>query len=244
MSIKRISMFLLAAVVVGSASLSIYENKNSGAGTKNVVVTAQSNNINKNNTISDEKAVQMAIKAMKDYMGVDAASRFSGTEIHRTEANEYKQIEDAAEDTIKKYPSYEKKVEYAKKQLEWVKHSDYYIYVNFMSNDGTYFVAIDENTGEVVNVTLISREDTSGTYKVDDGKVKSAALSYLKKIGKDSCVDLNSISIDNGNGPLTTVTFNIKNKTGNSKRDVIVLEASLKNYNIIHYQDYSNSYNK
>ncbi|MCR3759224.1 hypothetical protein KYB31_09505 [Clostridium felsineum] len=249
MIVKKIGMAILTMAVVSGASLGIYENENGNAGTKNVVVAAENSKANKsnyslNNTVSDEKAIQIATKAMKDYANVDV-SRLSGTEISRTEAKEYNKMKQSAENYMKKYANDEKKLNSGREQLEWSEHSDYTVSVDFNtnSNDGTYFVQIDENTGEVINVTAISREDLNVQYKADDIKVKNAAISYLQEIGKASYVDLNSISIKNNNN-LAYVSFKVKNKSNYDKWNIIDLEISTKDYNVMHYQDYSNVFNR
>ncbi|URZ06990.1 hypothetical protein [Clostridium felsineum] len=247
MIVKKIGMAILTMAVVSGASLGIYENGN--AGTKNVVVAAENSKANKsnyslNNTVSDEKAIQIATKAMKDYANVDV-SRLSGTEISRTEAKEYNKMKQSAENYMKKYANDEKKLNSGREQLEWSEHSDYTVSVDFNtnSNDGTYFVQIDENTGEVVNVTAISREDLNVQYKADDTKTKNAAISYIQKIDKESEVELNSISITNNNS-LVAVDFKVRNKSKYGKWDTITLEINAKDYGVVHYQDYTNSYNR
>ncbi|URZ00374.1 hypothetical protein [Clostridium felsineum] len=249
MIVKKIGMAILTMAVVSGASLGIYENENGNAGTKNVVVAAENSKANKsnyslNNTVSDEKAIQIATKAMKDYANVDV-SKLSGTQISRTEAKEYDKMKQSAEYLMKKYANNERMINKEKDELETAEHSDYIVNVDFNTNSnyGTYFVQIDENTGEVVNVTAISEEDLMSLYKVDNTKIKNAAISYLQKIGKVSEVELNSISITNNNS-IVAVDFKVRNKSKYGKWDTITLEINTKDYGVVHYQDYTNSYNR
>lgn len=266
MNMKKIVMFALAITLVGGSSLFVHASQNNDASTKNRVVTTQSHQTNKGNitngTISDEKAVQMATEAMKNYMGIDASS-FSGTVIERQEDlyNKKMQEEPARNKYQKEHPEQmaaekkfleehpEKAKEYlesVKKSQEKAKHADDTIMVYFTrvgnnkcSGD---FVQIDETTGEILNVTSLHDFNPKLDGKLDDMKVKNVALGFLKKMGKDVDVDLNSISINNDNGALSRVEFKLKG--GTSKEEIISLEVNLQNYTIVHYQNYSNTFNK
>lgn len=258
--IKRLSSFALSMAVIGGASAITYANVNKDTSTKNVVVTAQGQKANKNNkvkgTISDEKAVQMATKAIKDYMGIDA-SYFSQTKIDRqkNESSEKglddkkkQEIIDGEKAFLKVHPEKAKDSQAViEKVMEMTKHEDDMITVSFTRADGisgTNFVDIDETTGEIVNVTAVNNLNSNSACKVDNTKVKNAALDFLKKTGKDADVDLDSISIGN-NGPMMDIDFKLKKQSGNFKdADTIRLEVNSQNYTVVHYDNYSDTYNK
>lgn len=99
MNKKTLLAFTLAIATVGSASAITYASQASVDSTKNVVVTVDnkdSRSINSDmsgtspvakGTISDEKAIQMAAKALKDYMGKDA-NFFAEAKITKTDATD------------------------------------------------------------------------------------------------------------------------------------------------------------
>lgn len=268
MNIKKIIVLTLSIAVVGGASLTVYANQNNDVLTKNVVVTTQNPQVNKESIkgkMSDEKAVQIATEAMKNYMGIDA-SCFSGTSIERQENtyNKYLENEPAREKYQKEHPEEmasenkflkehpEKAKEYSaavEKSKELIKHSDDRITVFFTRANNNKctgdFVVIDETTGEILNVTSINDLHANSNWKIDDIKVKNAALDFLKRTGKTDDVDINSISIKNNNGALSGVDFKLKNQSSKIKGGAkISLEVSLQNYSVMHYENYSNTYNK
>jgi uncharacterized protein YxeA len=237
MNTKKIFTLAVSIAVLGGASIFTFANQNSDAGTKNVVVTENNAQANKSNTastngiISDEKATQIATKAMKDYMGLDA-SYFSRTTIHRAE-NQYD--------------------EKMKMQSEIEKHQDNTVIVWFEradhNTDCSNFVEIDEKTGKITNVTAINDLDPNSYGKINDAKVKEVAIDYMKKMGKDKEVDLDSIVVSNTNGALSGVDFNLKNANESKEYKFdskIGLEVSLQNYTVrvMHYQNYPNTHNK
>lgn len=213
MNIKKICAFMLSIAVLGGSSIAVYASQNSDASTKNVVVTATKTNEKHTGDISNEKAVLMASKAMKDYMGLDA-SFYSQTRVERNN------------------------------------HKDNTVTINvvFIPADGTNgsnFVSIDETTGKIINVTAINNLNPNSSGKVDDAKVKEASINFLKKIGKDADVDLNSIEIKNNNGALSGVFFQLKDQSQKIKGGArIGLEVSLQNYTVMHYDNDSFIYNR
>lgn len=264
MNKRNLIIFALSITLVGGSSLIVHASQKNDASTKNMVITTQNHQTNKgkNGAISDEKAVQMATEAMKNYMGVDANS-FSGTVIERHEDEYNKKMQDeparikyqkehpeqmaAQKKFLEEHPEKEKEyLEAVEKSQEKAKHADDTIMVYFTrvgnnkcSGD---FVEIDETTGEILNVTAMHDFNPNIDGKTDDTKVKNVALSFMKKIGKDVDVDLDSILINNDNGALSRVEFKLKG--GASKQAIISLEVNLQNYTIVHYQNYSNTFNK
>ncbi|MET3289994.1 UNVERIFIED_CONTAM: 20S proteasome alpha/beta subunit [Brevibacillus sp. OAP136] len=87
MNKKNILVFSMALAIVGGATAAVYASEYAVNSTKNNVVTVtnkEGNGTNQttknhevkvaNGKISDEEAVKIATKALKDYMGRDAKS--------------------------------------------------------------------------------------------------------------------------------------------------------------------------
>lgn len=220
MKVKRIAMLILAVAVVGSGTTAVYASKKSDVATKNVVVTAQKQQVSKrdnanaeNKEITDEQAVQMAAKALKDYMGLDA-NYFSKSTVTRDK------VDNIISDKI---------------------HRHGIINVDFTPANGTNggdFVDIDGTTGKIVNVTATNNLVTYTQGKVDDAKVREAAINFMKKIGQDGDVDFSKITVDNNNGPLSVVKIALKDQSRSIKGTATIdLEVSLQDYTVMHYEN-------
>jgi hypothetical protein len=91
MNKKRLLTVLLALSIIGAASLTIYESGVIANSTKNNVVIVNENSDKSSSdqstkvNISDEEAVKIAARAMKDYMELDA-TYFADTKIIRVNA--------------------------------------------------------------------------------------------------------------------------------------------------------------
>lgn len=248
MNKKRILVWALALLVVGSASGVTYASQNKDV-TKNVVVTAEnkiSSNTQNKGAISDEEAVKMATEAMKSYMGKDV-SYFSQTKIVRS-SDTRRQIKEESEKYAKEHPEEAKKLEeankkYAQEHPEEAKieaeniaklKEESTIDVWFVpksydeSKLWSNFVSINEKTGEVVNVTAINGLEKNSDYQIDDAKVKDATLNFIQKIGKK--IQGSSIRVDKDvDSDLLPVHF----KLSDGKEAEI--EINLKDYSVVHY---------
>lgn len=261
MKAKRIAMMILAVAVVASGTTAVYASKKSDVATKNVVVTAQrisiSTNVNtENKEMTDEQAVQIATKAMKDYMGLDVNYFSKINVITRDKATVNGQITDQEKQQliatqkcfIKVHP------ELASKSQEMLNnaindeiHRHEIITVDFTPASevsGGDFVDVDAVTGKIINVTATNNLETYAKGKADEAKVKEAAINFMKKIGQDGDVDFSKITIDN-NGPLSVVNIALKDQSSRFKgTSTIGLEVSSQGYTVMHYENYDEAYDK
>lgn len=245
MKVKKILALVLTVSVVGSTTAFAYANQKAVAATKNVVVTAEQKNITNNvsiSSISNEQAVKMAYKAVKDYMGKDA-SFYSGTHVCRPEDEEKENevfekkfpkevaIADAAKKKFEaEHPEIAQIIEENKAEVRnnpiitvWLIPAKYN-----QDKACSNFVDINERTGEIVNVTSINDMSKSTDGQINDDKVKEATLKFMQNIGKQ--IDSKTLSINNDNGNLSQVSFTLKDgrKAG--------VEVNLEDYTVVHYQ--------
>lgn len=260
MNMKKIGTLMLMLAVVGVATTAVYANKKSDVVTKNAVVAVQKKTVKKslavnnvNKVITDEQAVKMATKAMKDYMGLDA-NYFSKTSVEREKGADSGKISDKQKQEIinsekcflKVHPELASKAqETINKVINDESHKHEIINVDFTrsSGDGTDFVSIDAVTTKIVNITAINDLPTFFQGKVDDAKVKDAAINFIKKIGMDSEVDFNKLTIDNDKGSLCKLTIPLKNQSSGDNAS-IGLEVGANNYSVMHYDDLDGIYSK
>lgn len=253
---------MLMLAVVGSATTAVYANKKSDVATKNVVVAVQKQQVTKStdenntNNITDEQAVKMATKAMKDYMGLDAKN-FSKTAVMRDKGfvngkisdKRKQEIIDDEKSVLKVHPELANKVqEEINKAISYEVDRHDLITVDFTQADGangSNFVEIDAVTGKIINVTAINNLPNFSGLKADDAKVKDAANNFIKKIGLDSKVDFSKVTVDNNNGALSVVRIPLKDQSVSVKGTATVdLEVSLKDYTVMHYENDEELYYK
>jgi hypothetical protein len=255
MNRKRILVWVLALLVVGSASGVTYASQKKDV-TKNVVVTAEnkiSNNVRQQGTMSDEEAIKIATEAMKSYMGKDA-SYFLATKIHRS-SDERKEAEEFRKKYAKEHPEEAKKIEESKKKFAKEHPEDAKIIAenaaklkdestidvwftpkNYDKNKiSSNFVSINEKTGEVINVTAINDVDKDLQPQIDDNKIKDATLNFFKKIGKK--IEGNTIKVDK-DIDWGRISVNCKLDDGRDSG----IEINFKDYSVMHYQiNYNNT---
>ncbi|MED1783831.1 hypothetical protein P4V43_18590 [Brevibacillus fortis] len=238
MNKKSILVFSMALSIVGGATAAVYASDNAVHSTKNKVVTLASkegNGTNQTTTnhvvkvangkISDEEAVKMATKALKDYMGLDAKS-FGEARVNRTNAQEDFKFfmdlyskEDAA--VLK---------ENAKKETANV------IVVQFVRAEdlnqpmaASNRIVINEKTGEIVSLTAFTNEARSSETTIDDAKVKSAVINFFDKQQKK--VNEHTLKVSKtANSGTIRVLCDLEDG-----RDVTVT-ISLKNYSVSSYE--------
>lgn len=235
MNKKNILVFSMALTIVGGATAAVFASENAVHSTKNKVVTVASkvgNGTNQttvvkvaNGKISDEEAVKMATKALKDYMGLDAKS-FGEARVNRTNAQEDFKFfmdlyskEDAA--VLK---------ENAKKDTADV------IVVQFVRAEdlnqpmpASNRIVINEKTGEIVSLTAFTNEDRSSETTIDDAKVKSAVINFFDKQQKNVKENTMKVSKSASSG---TIRVLCDLEDG---RDVD-MTISLKNYSVSSYE--------
>ncbi|NMM62599.1 hypothetical protein HBE96_07815 [Clostridium sp. P21] len=249
MNRKRILVWALTLLVIGSASGVTYASQKKDT-TKNVAVVAEnksSSNIRQQGTISDEEAIKIATEAMKSYMGKDS-SYFSSTKIYRS-SDERKVEEGLRKEYAKEHPEEVKKIEESKKKFAKEHPKDAKIIAEYAaklknesridvcftpkdfekSKGGSNFVSINEKNGEVINVTAINDLDENLKPAIDDNKVKDATLSFLKKIGKK--ISGNTIRV-NKEIDLGRLFIDCKLDDGRNAE----IEINLRDYSVIHYE--------
>lgn len=191
-------VFTLSLSIIGGATAVAYASQSTVDFTKNKVVTVASKSevggLNQSmegktddqikitkGKISDEEAVKLAVKVMKDYMGLDANS-FGEAHITRTNAQEdFKFFMDL-------YPKEDAAV--LKENAQ--KHTANVINVQFIPAANlkkpmaaTNNIVIDEETGEIVTL-MASGSSIDGSLKViDDAKVQSSVINFFAKLGKN-----------------------------------------------------------
>ncbi|WP_409178972.1 hypothetical protein [Brevibacillus fortis] len=237
MNKKNILVFSMALTIVGGATAAVFASENAVNSTKNKVVTVSSkagNGTNQTNTnlvvkaangkISDEEAVKMATKALKDYMGLDAKS-FGEARVNRTNAQEEFKFfmdlyskEDAA--VLK---------ENAKKDTANV------IVVQFVRAEdlnqtmaASNRIVINEKTGEIVSLTAWTNENSSSETTIDDAKVKTAVINFFDQQQKNVNENTMKVSKTASSGTIR-VLCNLEDG-----RDV-EMTISLKNYSVSSY---------
>jgi hypothetical protein len=193
MNKKTLLAFTLALATVGSASAITYASQDAANTTKNRVVAVDTKDSKSMNSatsgtspvakgaISDEEAIQMATKALKDYMGKDA-NFFAEAKITKTDASDFRKGMEVFQEGFSK--------EDAKVNTENAeKHIANVINVVFtpadQSNKGRNLVTINEETGELVTVAALYNFDEKLNEEIDDSKVKEAALNFFKQLGKN-----------------------------------------------------------
>ncbi|EGW41584.1 hypothetical protein [Desulfosporosinus sp. OT] len=203
---KNILVFTLTLSIIGGATAIAYASQSTVDSTKNKVVTLASksevNGINQSiegktgdeinitkGKISDEEAVNIAAKAMKDYMGLDANS-FGEAHITRTNA----------QDDFKFFMDLYPKEDAAVLKENAQKHTANVINVQFIPAanlkepmPASNSIVINEETGEIV--TLMASKNIDGSFKavIDDAKVQTAVINFFGKLGKN--VQCNTIKV-------------------------------------------------
>ncbi|MFC8689610.1 hypothetical protein [Brevibacillus porteri] len=237
MNKKNILVLSMALTIVGGATAAVFASDHAINSTKNKVVTLASKEGNgttqattkdvvkvANGKISDEEAVKMATKALKDYMGLDAKS-FGEAHVNRTNNQEDFKFfmdlyskEDAA--VLK---------ENAKKDTADV------IVVQFVRAEdlkqamaASNRIVINEKTGEIVSLTAFTDENRSTETTIDDAKVKSAVISFFDQQQKKVKENTMKVSKTASSGTIR-VLCNLEDG-----RDVI-MTISLKNYSVSSY---------
>ncbi|MED1801178.1 hypothetical protein ABEZ21_08090 [Brevibacillus porteri] len=238
MNKKNILVLSMALTIVGGATAAVFASDNAINSTKNKVVTLASkegNGTNQTTTndvvkvangkISDEEAVKMATKALKDYMGLDAKS-FGEAHVNRTNNQEDFKFfmdlyskEDAA--VLK---------ENAKKDTADV------IVVQFVRAEdlnqpmaASNRIVMNEKTGEIVSLTAFTDENRSSETTIDDAKVKSAVISFFDQQQKKVKENTMKVSKSTSSGTVR-VLCNLEDG-----RDV-EMTISLKNYSVSSYE--------
>lgn len=235
MNKKNILVLSMALTIVGGATAAVFASDNAIQSTKNKVVTLVSKSGNDTNQstvakvtngkISDEEAVKMATKALKDYMELDAKS-FGEAHVNRTNNQEDFKFfmdlyskEDAA--VLK---------ENAKKETADV------IVVQFARAEdlnqpmpSSNRIVINEKTGEIVSLTAFTNEDRSSETTIDDAKVKTAVISFFGKQQKNVKENTMKVSKTASSGTVR-VLCNLEDG-----RDV-EMTISLKNYSVSSYE--------
>lgn len=244
MNRKRILVWALALLVVGSSSAITYASGRID-NTKNIVVTAEKKdnaNSKEQKTISNEQAIKMATEAMQSYMGKDA-NYFSEAKVHRL-SDTIKEAKEAHEKYLKEHPEEAKKIEEARKKFQQehpdiakklAQPKDEIIDVDFIPKNAdenkvsSNFVSINERTGEVVNVTAINDLDENSQAQIDDNKVKDATLNFFKKIEKK--LEGNTITVHK-TLDVGRIFVDCKLDNGGDCK----IEINVKDYSVIHYE--------
>ncbi|MBV7271446.1 hypothetical protein I6U48_00735 [Clostridium sp. PL3] len=230
MNRKRILVFTLALLVVGSASITTYAaSKSTSVLNKNVVVTVDSKDGNTNvvtkDNISDEEAVKMATKAMKDYLGLDA-NYFGEAHVTRTNAkDDFEFFKDI-------YPQKDAEVlaENSKKSTANVIDVQF-IPASDLKQPGPArdLVVIDEENGEIVSITGMSNIDQNFKAEIDDTKVKESILNFFSKVGKN--IQSNTIKVSKtANSGVIRILCNLEDG-----RDAKMM-INLKDYSVMNYE--------
>ncbi|KLU65962.1 hypothetical protein DEAC_c20010 [Desulfosporosinus acididurans] len=231
MNKKSILVFALAITMVGSSTAAVYASQSSVNATKNKVVTVANNYEAENggNTvvqgkISDEEAVTIATKAMKDLMGINA--NYFG-EAHVTRSNE----KDDMEFFKNLYP--EKDAQVLQENLQ--KPTADVIDVQFISADDLKspmpsrdLVVINEASGEIVSITAMKNLDQSLTGTIDDNRVKTGVTDFLSNLHEK--VQDNTLKVSK---TMTSGTMNVIGKLADG-RDV-TMSLNGKDYSVMSY---------
>ncbi|MBG9940939.1 hypothetical protein ABE237_10785 [Brevibacillus formosus] len=235
MNKKNMLVFSMALTIVGGATAAVFAAENAVQSTKNKVVTVASkagNDSNQttvakvaNGKISDEEAVKMATKALKDYMGLDAKS-FGEARVNRTNAQE----------DFKFFMDLYSKEDAAVLKENAKKDTANVIVVQFVRAEdlnqpmpASNRIVINEATGEIVSLTAFTNENRSSETTIDDAKVKTAVINFFDKQQKNVKVNTMKVSKTANSG---TIRVLCDLEDG---RDV-TMTMSLKNYSVSSYE--------
>ncbi|EJL20516.1 hypothetical protein [Brevibacillus sp. BC25] len=238
MNKKNILVLSMALTIVGGATAAVFASDNAIHSTKNKVVTLASkegsgttqtttNDVVKvaNGKISDEEAVIMATKALKDYMGLDAKS-FGEARVNRTNNQE----------NFKFFMDLYSKEDAAVLQENAKKDTANVIVVQFVRAEdlnqtmaASNRIVINEATGEIVSLTAFTDENRSSETTIDDAKVKSAVISFFDQQQKNVKENTLKVSKSASSGTVR-VLCNLEDG-----RDVD-MTISLKNYTVSSYE--------
>ncbi|MGG4454190.1 hypothetical protein [Brevibacillus porteri] len=237
MNKKSILVLSMALSIVGGATAAVFASENAVHSTKNKVVTVASkegtgtnqtstNHVAKvaNGKISDEEAVKIATKALKDYRGLEAKS-FGEARVNRTNAQEefkfFMELYSKEDAAVLK--------ENAKKDTANV------IVVQFVRAEdlnqtmaASNRIVINEKTGEIVSLTAFTNEDRSAETTIDEAKVKTAVINFFDKQQKNVKENTMKVSKTASSGTIR-VLCNLEDG-----RDV-EMTISLKNYSVSSY---------
>ncbi|ATF11228.1 hypothetical protein A616_04190 [Brevibacillus brevis X23] len=235
MNKKNILIFSMALSIVGGSTAAVFATENAVNSTKNNIVTVASKAGNGTNQttvakvadgkISDEEAVQMATKALKDYMGLDAKS-FGEARVKRTNNQE----------NFKFFMDLVSKEDAAVLKENAKKDTANVIIVQFVRAEdlnqpmpASNHIVINEKTGEIVSLTAFTDEDRSSETTINDAKVKSAVINFFDKQQKK--VKENTLKVKKTVYSGTThVLCDLEDG-----RDV-EMSISLKNYSVYSYE--------
>ncbi|MFF0826375.1 hypothetical protein ACFYU8_03760 [Brevibacillus sp. NPDC003359] len=240
MNKRNILVFSMALSIVGGATAAVYASENAVHSTKNKVVTVTSkegngtNQTTETNTnhvvkvangkISNEEAVKIATKALKDYMGLDAKS-FGEARVNRTNAQE----------DFKFFMDLYSKEDAAVLKENAKKDTANVIVVQFVRSEdlkqsmpASNRIVINEKTGEIVSLSAFTNEDRSSETTVDDAKVKAAVINFFGKQQKNVKENTMKVSKTANSG---TIRVLCDLEDG---RDV-EMTISLKNYSVSSY---------
>ncbi|MGF9910153.1 hypothetical protein [Brevibacillus porteri] len=238
MNKKNILVFSMALSIVGGATAAVFASENAVHSTKNKVVTVASkagNGTNQTTTnhvvkvangkISDEEAVKMATKALKNYMGLDAKS-FGEARVNRTNAQE----------DFKFFMDLYSKEDAAVLKENAKKDTANVIVVQFVRAEdlnqpmaASNRIVINEKTGEIVSLTAFTNEDRSSETTIDDVKVKTAVINFFDQQQKKVKENTMKVSKTANSG---TIRVLCDLEDG---RDV-EMTISLKNYSVSSYE--------
>jgi hypothetical protein len=238
MNKKNILVLSMALTIVGGATAAVFASDNAVHSTKNKVVTLASkegNGTNQTTTndvvkvangkISDEEAVKMATKALKDYMGLDAKS-YGEARVNRTNNQE----------DFKFFMDLYSKEDAAVLKENAKKDTANVIVVQFVRAEdlnqpmaASNRIVINEKTGEIVSLTAFTDEDRSSETTIDDAKVKSAVINFFDKQQKNVKENTMKVSKTANSG---TIRVLCDLEDG---RDV-TMTISLKNYSVSDYE--------
>ncbi|MGK5508550.1 hypothetical protein [Brevibacillus formosus] len=235
MNKQNILVFSMALSIVGGSTAAVFATENAVHSTKNNVVTVTSkagNGTNQtavakvtNGKISDEEAIKMATKALKDYMGLDAKS-FGEARVNRTNAQE----------DFKFFMDLYSKEDAAVLKENAKKDTANVIVVQFVRAEdlnqamaASNRIVINEKTGEIVSLTAFTNEDRSTVTAIDDAKVKSAVINFFDKQQKNVKENTMKVSKTANTG---TIRVLCDLEDG---RDV-EMTISLKNYSVSSYE--------
>ncbi|WP_270563233.1 hypothetical protein [Clostridium beijerinckii] len=239
MNKKKILVFTLALSIIGTTSIATYAaSQNTADATKNTVVTLDSKDNRINNTsgcISDEEAVQIATKAIKDYIGLDANS-FGQAFITKGDVKgdyEYSK-EDAAvlEENSKKHTDNIINVQFIPvddlKVFEAAQNDEEIgdLKVCAPTQD---LVRIDGETGEILFVSAFNNLDQDLKVEINDSKIKETTLNFFEKIGIN--IEYNTIRVgkDINHGSIE-VLCNLQDGR------VVELKLNIKDYSVMSYE--------
>ena len=240
---KTILAFTLAVAIAGGTSISTYAmSQNTADSTKNKVVTVDSEQNNGQVTkgnISDEEAIKMATKSMKEYLGLDANS-FGQAFITRGDVKgnyEFSKDEYSKEDAAVL-------AENAKKHtdniinVQFIPAADLKVFAAARDHEETGdlkvcapsrdLVRINEKTGEILFVAAFSNLDQDLKVAINDSKIKETTLNFFSKIGVN--IESNTIRVGKAiNHGSIGVLCNLQDGR------VVELRLNIKDYSVMSY---------